>query len=112
MPNFVKIARQIKKFSIQALDSDRLVCMPAICCSGPITAVATNEQILGEKRTRAKFQIDIDKWTYGQTEIIKSSQLVTLITLYHLIWFPMFPSGFYKLHAHLIYPVQGIETLL
>ena len=53
MPNFVKILRQIKKFPIQELDSDRSVCMAAICYSGP-----TNEQLLSEKKAGTKFQID------------------------------------------------------
>ena len=35
--------------------------MTAICYSGPISAVPTNKQLLGEKRTCAKFQTDIDK---------------------------------------------------
>ena len=58
MPNFVKILRQIKKFPIQGLASDCSVCMATICYSGPISAVPTNEQLLSEKRTGAKFQID------------------------------------------------------
>ena len=58
MPNFVKIPRQIKEFFIQTLDSDCSVCMAAICYSGPIAAVPTNEQLLCEKRTGAKFYID------------------------------------------------------
>ena len=62
MPNFVKIPRQIKKFLIQVLDSDCSVCMVAICNSGPISAVPTNEQLLSEEKTSAKFQID------GQTD--------------------------------------------
>ena len=57
----MKISRKKKKFSIQALVSDRSVCMAAICYSGPISMVSTNKQFLGEKRTCAKFQIDISK---------------------------------------------------
>ena len=58
MPNFVKISRQMKKLSIQVLDYDRSVCMATICNRGPISSVSTNESLLGEKRTCAKFQID------------------------------------------------------
>ena len=54
MPNFVKISRQIKEFSIQVLDSDCSVCMAAICYSGPIWAVPTNEQLLSEESTGTK----------------------------------------------------------
>ena len=53
MPNFVKIPRQMKEFSIQVLNSDCSVCMAAICYSGPISAVPTNEQLLSEKKTGA-----------------------------------------------------------
>ena len=55
------MAQTIKRFFKQGLDFDRSVCMAAICHSGPIWAVPTNEQLLGEKRTYAKFQIDISK---------------------------------------------------
>ena len=61
MPNFVKISRQIKKFSIEELDVDRLVCMADICYSDSISAVPTNGLIFGEKSTCAKFRIDISK---------------------------------------------------
>ena len=54
MPNFVNIPRQMKKFSIPALDSDRSICLAAICFSGPMSAVPTNEQ-----RSYPKFKIDI-----------------------------------------------------
>ena len=37
MPNFVKIPRQLKEFSILALDSDCSVCMVAIRNRGPIS---------------------------------------------------------------------------
>ena len=37
----------------------RSVYIEAICYSGPITTVPTNEQLLGEKRTCSKFYIDI-----------------------------------------------------
>ena len=50
MPNLVKISRRMKRFSTQlALDSDRSVCMTAMCYSGPISAVPINEPLLGEK---------------------------------------------------------------
>ena len=75
MPNCVKIPRQMKEFSIQTLDSDCSVCMAAICYSGPISAVPTNEQLLGKKKTCSKFQIDISKteglvrvYTDGRTD--------------------------------------------
>ena len=47
MPNLMKISRQMKKLSIQALDSYR----------GPLSTVPTNEQRLGEKGTCAKFLV-------------------------------------------------------
>ena len=56
MPKFVKIPRQIKKFPIQVLDSDCSVCMEAIGNSGPISAVATNEQFLSEKKKLENFR--------------------------------------------------------
>ena len=58
MPNFVKISHPMKKFPIEVLDSDCSVCMADICYSDPISAVPTNEHLLSEKRTGAKFQID------------------------------------------------------
>ena len=58
MKNFVKILRQIKKFPMQALDSDFLVCMAAICYSSPTSADPTYKQLLSEERIGAKFQID------------------------------------------------------
>ena len=86
MPNFVKISRQMKKLSIQALDSNRPVCMAAICFNGPMLALPTNEQLFREKRTCAKFQIDIDYLskteglvrvcTNRQTDITKLTQFV------------------------------------
>ena len=48
----------MKEFPIQTLDSDCSVFMAAICYSGPISVVPTNEQLLCEKRIGAKFQID------------------------------------------------------
>ena len=35
--------------------------MAAICCSGPISAVPTYVQLLGEKRAYAKYHNDISK---------------------------------------------------
>ena len=54
MPNFVKISRKMKKFFIQALDFGPSVCLVVICYSDPIS-VPTNEELLGKKRTCAKF---------------------------------------------------------
>ena len=48
----------MKEFSIQTLDPDCSVCMAAICYGGPILEFPTNEQLLCEKITGAKFQID------------------------------------------------------
>ena len=50
-----------KKFSTQKLDSNSSVRMTAISYSYPISAIPTNEQLLGEKRTCAKFYNDISK---------------------------------------------------
>ena len=82
MPNFVRIPRQIKNFSIHVLDYDCSVCMAAICYSHPISAVLTNEQPHCEKRTCAKYQIDNSKteglarvYTNAQTHMAKSTQL-------------------------------------
>ena len=65
----------MKELSIQSLHSDCSVCMAATCYSGPISVVPTNEQLLCEERTGAKFQIDSIKteglvciYTDGQTE--------------------------------------------
>ena len=58
MPNFVKIPRQMKEFSIQALAPD---CSVSLYGSYMLSAVPTNEQLLSEKKTGAKFQIDISK---------------------------------------------------
>ena len=84
MPNFVNIPPQMKQFSIQALDSDCSVCMAAICYSGPLTAIPTNEQI-------------------GQTDMAKSTQLVILIIYTYICRFLLGVTN-------LIYPVQGIQT--
>ena len=82
MPNFMKIPRRMKEFSIQALYSDRSVCMAAICCRHPISAIPTNEQLLGEKRTCTKFQFDISKTqglvrVYTDRQTNKSTKLVS-----------------------------------
>ena len=45
----MKIYCQIKVFSIQVLDFDRLIYMAAISYSGAISTVMTNKQLLGEK---------------------------------------------------------------
>ena len=67
---------QMEKYSIQGLDSDRSVCMTTIYYSGLISAVPTNEQLLGES---AKFQIDTSKteelvgiYTDRQADMAKS----------------------------------------
>ena len=57
MPYFVKISYKMKKFSIQAFDYDRSVCMAAICYSGLISAVPINKQSAWEE-TGAKFPKD------------------------------------------------------
>ena len=54
MLNFVKIPRQMKEFPIQVLNSDCLVYIYK-CYGGPMSPVPTNEQLLSEKRTGAKF---------------------------------------------------------
>ena len=114
----MKISRQIKRFSIQALDSYRSVYMVAICYSGLISAVPTNEQRLGEKRTCAKFQIDISKteglvriYADEQTDMAKSNQLVTLITYIHIYFVGSpFPFGCYKLRGKLNIPCAGYKN--
>ena len=61
MKNFVEISRQMKNVSIQGLVFERSVRMAAISYNSPISAVPTNEQLLGEKKTCAKFQIGTSK---------------------------------------------------
>lgn len=51
----------IKKFSLQEHDLGRSIFMTVICYSGAISAASTIEQLHGEKRTCARFQIDIPK---------------------------------------------------
>ena len=65
MLNFVKISRRLQQFSIQELNLHRSVCMAAICYSGKISAVPTNEPLPEQKRTCGRFQIDI-----SQTELL------------------------------------------
>lgn len=57
----------MKKLSIQVLDCDRLVCTTVMYYSGLISAVPTNELLLGEKRMCANLQIDSTR-IYNQTE--------------------------------------------
>ena len=58
--NFMKIDCQIKKVRTQRLHFDRSVCMAVIWYC--LSAVLTNEQLFGKKRTCAKFQIDFSKY--------------------------------------------------
>ena len=64
--------------------------MQAYSRSFLISAVPRNEQLRGEKRAVAKFQIDFSK------------------TDPNFIGYLRFPFSCYKLVANLIYPVQGI----
>ena len=100
MPNFVKIPRQMKEFSIQVLYSDRSICMTAICYSGPILVVPINEQLLKKKITCAKFHYDVLK-----TERLVRSSCYLFIYIYTdpIISFWVFVVN--------IYPVQGIKIL-
>ena len=108
MLNFAKISRQMKEFSIKALDFARSVCIAAICYSGPILAMPTNVQLLGEKRRCAKFQIDISKtkafvcvYTDRQMDLVKLTQ--------GLRRFALSVKNFV---INLIYTVQGIKICL
>ena len=84
--------------------------MEAICYSGPISAVPTNKQILGEKGMCAKFQIDISK-TAGLVHVLYTDRqtnrradgkgYIKLVTLIIYIYI-------YFIGPHLIYPVEGI----
>ena len=56
MPNFVKIPRQMKKFSMQALDSDSSVNMAAICYSLPLYTISSEIVLLAEVIIHAKFR--------------------------------------------------------
>ena len=89
----MKLPPQMKKFSIQALDSDRSVYMAGISYSGPITSTQTDEQFLAEKKTCAKCQNDISKTssriyrqTDKQTDMAKSTQLVMLIIYIYIFY--------------------------
>ena len=91
MPNFVKTSRQMKKFSIQALDSVHSVCMAAICYSDPISTVLKNQQLLQKKNMCAKFQNDISKteglvgvYTGRQMDMAELVQLVMLFIYIHI----------------------------
>ena len=64
MPNLVPLSTQMKTLSIQAFDSDRSVCMVAICYSGPISMVTANEKLLVEK---------VGRWRDRQTHTSKDS---------------------------------------
>ena len=64
-----------------------IVSMASFCFRVPITAVPTNEQLLREKKTCAKFQIDISK-----TEVLARVYTDK------------------KLREILIYAVQGIKS--
>ena len=48
-------------FFIQGLDFNWSVCRADICYSVPISPIPTTEQLLGEEKTCAKYQIDISK---------------------------------------------------
>ena len=107
MSVFGNISCQIKKFFIQEVDFDhvkwleislnkkgfhtRIYFDRSVCkAAGHVSAVLTNAQLLGEKRTCVKYQ----------TGMAKSTHLVTLI-IYICIFFirsPMFPSDCSKLH--------------
>ena len=78
MPNFVKIACQIKKCSTQEIDIELSVCMAAICYSGALSTVPTYEKLLEEKTTCTKFQIDIS--TCRQAGML--NQLARLIIVF------------------------------
>ena len=110
VPNFVKILCQIKKFSIEEVYFDCSVCMAAICYSGPLSAVPTNVQLLGEKRTCVKFMIDISKTerlVCVYTEI-NSAHHVNHLCI-DFIESKAFTSGVTNFVANLIYPVQCIK---
>ena len=70
-----------------------LVCMAAICYSSTISAVPTNEKLIRQKETCAKFQIDISIYCIVYT--LKGLQQF-------LLWVRNFV-------AKLIYPVKGIN---
>ena len=55
------ISSNKKKMFIQRLDSDRSVCISAICYSVTISAVTTNERLLAKKETCEKCQNYISK---------------------------------------------------
>ena len=111
MPSFVKISCQIKTFFIQEFDFDRSVCMIAIFYSGSVSAVATKEQLLGQKRTSAKFHINISKteclvrvYSDRETDVCRADHLYI-----YIIGSPTFLC--YKLREKLNTP-QGITKNL
>ena len=67
--------------------------MAAICYSGPISAVPTNEQFLGEKRTGAKFQIGSLK-TEGLVCINRRMLIIYVYILYGLRHFLLGVTNF------------------
>ena len=67
--------------------------MTAIGYKGPLLAAPPNDQLFGERKICAKFQIDISKteglvrvYTDGQTNMAKSTQLVMLIIYVYILW--------------------------
>ena len=54
----MKIPRQMKEFSIQALDADCSVCMAAICYSHPIYKISSEITLLPQIIICAKFRED------------------------------------------------------
>ena len=52
---------ELIKYEDLYFDFDQSVCTTAICYSGPISEVPTKEQLLEEKSTYAKLQIDTQK---------------------------------------------------
>lgn len=68
-----------KIFFVQALNSDLSVCMATIRYRGPITAIAKNEQLLEEKKTRTKFQRYISK-AEGLVSVYTEIQIDTQIS--------------------------------
>ena len=82
------------KGSLEELDSDRSVCMTAICYSGPIPAIPTRSR------------------TYRQTDghgLIDSARHADHLCKY-FIGSPTFPSGCYKLRGKLNIPCAGYKN--
>ena len=105
-----KSRRQKKKFSLQELNLDRSVCMAAIWYSGMVSAVTyTCRQLLGQNKTCAIFRAVSHKlgnyfayiYIDGQTDMAKSTQLITMIIfIYTSLYFKGLRSC-YKLRAKL-----------